>query len=97
MCYRVAMPAGAAHESDTFGLRELRQHASDIVRRVEAGETVTVTVSGRPAVQIIPIGRRTWRSWADVAELFAPDRAAEGWAADRDRLDDSTADPWLRR
>jgi prevent-host-death family protein len=91
------MPASVAHESDTFGLRELRQHASDIVRRVEAGETVTVTVSGRPAAQIIPIDRRTWRTWADVAELFASDRAAEGWVADRDRLDDSRTDPWRRR
>jgi prevent-host-death family protein len=86
--------ADAAHESADVGLRELRQHASEIVRRVEAGEIVTVTVSGRPAAQIIPIDRRTWRSWAEVADLFAPDRAAEGWAADRDRLDESTADPW---
>ncbi|MGH8626137.1 MAG: type II toxin-antitoxin system Phd/YefM family antitoxin [Gammaproteobacteria bacterium] len=34
---------------ESVGLGELRQNASEIVRRVEAGATVTITVSGRPA------------------------------------------------
>jgi prevent-host-death family protein len=79
------------------GLRELRQNASDIVRRVEAGETVTITVSGRTAARIVPAGRHEWRRWADVADLFAPDRAADGWTQDRAVLDDVPADPWLGR
>jgi prevent-host-death family protein len=97
MCYLDGMTTEAAHEPEVIGLRELRQHASDIVRRVEAGDTVTVTVSGRPAAQIIPVDRRTWRCWDDIAGLFSPDRAAEGWTADRDRLDDSPTDPWHER
>jgi prevent-host-death family protein len=32
---------------DRVGLRELRQQANEIVRRVEAGESSVVTVSGR--------------------------------------------------
>jgi prevent-host-death family protein len=91
------MSADTAHQPDVIGLRELRQHASDIVRRVEAGDTVTVTVSGRPAARIVPAGRHTWRRWQDIADLFTPDRAAEGWAGDRDRLDGSPADPWPPR
>jgi prevent-host-death family protein len=91
------MTAEAAHEPDVIGLRELRQNASDIVRRVEAGDTITVTVSGRPAARIIPVDRHTWRRWDDIAGLFTADRAAEGWTDDRTHLDDSPADPWPQR
>ncbi len=90
----VGVTAEAAHEPEVIGLRELRQHASDIVRRVEAGDIVTVTVSGRPAAQIIPANRHTWRRWDDIADLFTADRAAEGWTGDRDRLDACPTDPW---
>jgi prevent-host-death family protein len=88
------MTADATGKQDVVGLRELRQNASDIVRRVEAGDTVTVTVSGRPAALIVPAGRRTWIRWNDIAGLFTADQAAEGWTADRDRLDTAPADPW---
>ena len=67
------------------------------VRRVQAGETVTVTVSGRPAARIIPAGRPAWIRWNDIAGLFTADRAAEDWDTDRDRLDSAVADPWAGR
>lgn len=82
---------------DVVGLRELRQHASDIVRRVEEGGKVTVTVNGRPAARLVPVGRSTWRHWDDLRGLFADDRAAEGWAGDRDALDQQAHDPWAAR
>ena len=97
MCYCGGVTAEAASEPDFIGLRELRQNASDIVRRVEAGDTVTVTVSGRPAARIVPAGRRTWIRWNDIAGLFTADRAGEEWNADRDRLDTGAADPWVER
>src|SRR6266566_537840 len=56
MCYSSGMTTDATREHHIVGLRELRQNASDIVRRVEAGDTVTVTVSGRPAARIVPTG-----------------------------------------
>jgi prevent-host-death family protein len=84
-------------EPDAIGLRELRQNASDIIRRVEAGTPVTVTVSGRPAARIVPVGRRNWRRWDDIAGLFTGDRAAEGWLAERDLLDGVITDPWSER
>ncbi|WP_300009648.1 type II toxin-antitoxin system prevent-host-death family antitoxin [Pseudonocardia sp.] len=75
------------------GLRELRQHASELVRRVEAGEEVTITVAGRPSARMVPIAPQTWRSYSDVAEVFrGPADAA--WAADRERIDDAVRDPW---
>jgi prevent-host-death family protein len=97
MCYSGWMTAEVSSEQDVVGLRELRQNASEIVRRVQAGDTVTVTVSGRPAARIIPAGRRAWIHWADIAGLFTADRAAEDWTADRDRIDTAAADPWAGR
>lgn len=82
--------------SAVVGLRELRQDASELVRRVEAGEEVTVTVAGRPSVRLVAVAPRRWRRWEDVAELF-DGPADDGWDSDRDQLDQSIADPWIRR
>jgi len=73
---------------DAIGLRELRQRASELVRRAEAGEVVTVTVSGRPAVRLVPVvDRQPWRSFEEIAELFTgPSDPA--WATDRNLFDD---------
>jgi prevent-host-death family protein len=37
------------------GLRELRQPASELVRRVEAGEEITITVAGRPSARLVAV------------------------------------------
>ena len=37
------------------GIRELRQNASDLIRRVIAGETIEVTERGRPVARIVPL------------------------------------------
>lgn len=37
------------------GVRELRQNASAVLRRVEAGEVVEVTDRGRPVARIVPM------------------------------------------
>ena len=39
----------------SIGIRELRQRASDYLRRVEAGETFEVTHRGRPIARLCPI------------------------------------------
>jgi len=71
------------------GIRELRQSASQVIRRVQAGETVEVTVQGRPAARIVPIGPATTRTLTGVqlrermdgaAGLLPEERAA--WADD---------------
>ena len=77
----------------TVGLRELRQQASELVRRVVAGGEVTITVAGRPSARLIPIAPRTWRSWDDVVELFAgPDDDA--WEQDRQEIDHAIRELW---
>lgn len=43
--------------AETVGIRDLKQNASAVIRRVEAGETVTVTHRGVPVATINPIRR----------------------------------------
>lgn len=38
--------------------RELRNNTGALLRRVEAGEVVTITVDGRPVAVLQPLGRR---------------------------------------
>jgi prevent-host-death family protein len=77
----------------TTGLRELRQNASDLIRRVEGGATIRVTVSGRDVAEIRPIQRDHWRRAVDATSVFiGPADAA--WPADRDRIADEVRDPF---
>jgi prevent-host-death family protein len=39
----------------TAGVRELRQRASELLRLVEAGETVEITDRGRPVALLTPL------------------------------------------
>jgi len=39
----------------SVGVRELRQRASELLRRVEAGETIEVTDRGRPVAALVPL------------------------------------------
>jgi prevent-host-death family protein len=85
MCYRSLM--------GEVGLREMRQNASELVRRAEAGEQVTITVAGRPAAVLGPVSPRAWRRWDDIADIFT--RPADpDWDGDRELVDDSVIDPW---
>lgn len=75
------------------GLRELRQDASDLVRRVEAGEEIDITVAGRLAARLVPAKPRRWQQWTDIAALFNGP-ADPAWEHDRDLVDQSIDDPW---
>ena len=88
MCYIASV--------SVVGLRELRQLASELVRRAEAGEDITITVAGRPSARLVPVARRTWRTWDEVAEIFAgPDDPF--WESDRALIDQDLHDPWDAR
>lgn len=79
----------------TVGLRELRQDASELVRRVEGGEEIQITVAGRLAARLVPAAPRRWQQWTDIASLFAgsPD---PDWQRDTDLIDQSVVNPWER-
>jgi prevent-host-death family protein len=51
-----ALPGEVLHltHMDTIGVRELQQHASAALRRVERGETVGVTDRGRLVAVLMP-------------------------------------------
>ncbi|KAA0021471.1 type II toxin-antitoxin system Phd/YefM family antitoxin [Antrihabitans cavernicola] len=77
----------------TVGLRELRQNASELLRDVEEGEEVTITVAGRPSARLVTASSRSWRRWNDVSELFVGP-ADSAWDDDRDLVDQELRDPW---
>jgi prevent-host-death family protein len=88
----------------SVGLRELRQSASDVMRLVESGEEVEVTVQGRPAGLIVPIDfHRRHRRTMSGAELF--ERAKEAppsdptWAEELRTINppEPLIDPWENR
>lgn len=88
MCYPRAV--------STIGLRELRQQASELVRRVEAGEEITITVAGRPSARLVAVAPQRWRRFEDVRELFRGP-ADTAWDEDRERIEQSVRDPWAAR
>lgn len=80
----------------TVGLRELRQAASELIRRAEAGEEITISVSGRPSAVLVAAHPSRWRGWNEVADLFGGP-ADRDWEHDRDLVDQQISDPWAAR
>ena len=50
-------------------LRDLRNHVSEVLRQVEAGTPLTVTVDRRPVARLVPLTAR--RSSVPAGEFFA--------------------------
>lgn len=44
----------------SYGVRELRQNASMVLREVAAGETIEITSNGHPVAQMIPAAYDPW-------------------------------------
>ncbi|MGL5928476.1 MAG: type II toxin-antitoxin system Phd/YefM family antitoxin [Dermatophilaceae bacterium] len=55
---------------DVIPQKELRNHVGEVLRRVEAGETLTVTVAGRPVAELHPARRRRRVSGAALARVW---------------------------
>jgi len=66
MCYCVVTM------SNQVGIRELRQQASPILKRVAGGETVVVTEHGHPIARIVPL------QGGPLEQLIAEGRATPG-------------------
>jgi prevent-host-death family protein len=83
----------------TIPQRELRNNVSDILRRAEAGEQFTITVSGRPVAQLgPPPHERRGTTFAQLWRLLAENPADPAWAEDLRRMRDedraTARDPW---
>ena len=64
-----------------IGIRELKQNASAVIRRVAAGESLEVTDRGRPVARLVPLESRS-----RLQELVASGRATAPLADDRTHL-----------
>jgi prevent-host-death family protein len=57
--------------------RELRNDVSGVLRRVEAGERLRVTVSGRPVAELVPLPRKPvflpWNEFIDGSDEWRAD------------------------
>lgn len=74
----------------TIPLRELRNNASGVLRRVEAGERLTVTVAGRPVADLVPHEqRRRFVSRATLERILRENPPDPDFARD---VDDALAD-----
>jgi prevent-host-death family protein len=63
--------------STELSIRELRNDVSEVVRRAEAGETFTVTVRGRPAAELGPLGRKPRSMPSATLEALLKDARAD--------------------
>jgi prevent-host-death family protein len=75
MCYSQSMDSSVS-------VRELRNSISQVLRRVEAGERVTVTVDRRPVARLVPLTRRRAVPYEEAREI------AVRCASDRKLLDE---------
>ncbi|MGK2948927.1 MAG: type II toxin-antitoxin system Phd/YefM family antitoxin [Acidimicrobiales bacterium] len=56
--------------------RELRNNTRSLLDRVDRGETIVITVDGRPAAALTPIANRSrWISRADFITRVLPHQA----------------------
>ena len=73
--------------------KELRNNVGEVLRRAEAGETLTVTVAGRPVAELGPVHRRRWVRGAALAGIWRAE-APRGLDADLERLPAGVVDPF---
>jgi prevent-host-death family protein len=73
--------------------RDLRNHTAAVLRRVEAGERLCVTVSRRPVAQLGPIERTAWISGAAMERVLREAPADSGLLDDLAPLREQTIEP----
>lgn len=86
MCY--------AGQMRTIPQRTLRNHISAVLRQVEAGERLRITVDGRPIADLVPLGgtRRTFVPREALQDLLAGGPLDAGFARDVDAATGATID-----
>lgn len=81
----------------TIPQRELRNNIGQVLREVEAGERVRITVAGRPVADLVPIAQypRRFVHRDDVLRLLETASLDPDFARDLDdALDNTIDDPW---
>ena len=77
--------------------RELRNHTRTLLDSVAAGQSVIITIRGRPVAELTPVSRRpTWMPRDRFIREILSHQADPGLAEDLIRAADETTDdlPW---
>lgn len=61
--------------------RDLRNRTAEVLRRVEAGERLQISVNRRPVAQLVPLGRPMWVSGAAIERIVREAPADPGLLA----------------
>jgi prevent-host-death family protein len=77
----------------TIPQKELRNQVSEVLRRVEAGETLTVTVAGREVAELSPLRRHRWVSGVPLERVWRGS-APQDFERDVAVIDASVTDPY---
>jgi prevent-host-death family protein len=77
----------------TIPQKELRNKVGEVLRRAEAGEEFTITVSGRPVAQLGPARTRQWVPGSRLDELWSSP-ADSTLDKDLENLGGELTDPW---
>ncbi|MEU7818584.1 type II toxin-antitoxin system prevent-host-death family antitoxin [Pseudonocardia sp. NPDC049154] len=77
---------------------QLRNDNAEVMRRVAAGESFTITVNGQPVADLVPHQRVQLRRAIPAEELDAlmadlPPMDVDSWKQERDDLDQEAHDP----
>ena len=73
--------------------RELRNNVSAVLREVEAGESLRVTVRGKPVADLVPVAaRKRGLPPQEVMRIVADAPLDPGFARDLDRAAGATID-----
>ena len=73
--------------------RELRNNTRGLLERVEAGESITITVDGRPVAVLAPAGRRPrWMAREEFVGRLISHQADAALTGDLRRLAPDTTD-----
>lgn len=78
---------------ETIPQKQLRNDVSAVLRRAEAGERFTVTVSGRAVAELGPARKREWVSGEALEQVWRTP-APESLAEDLEKLPAALADPF---
>jgi prevent-host-death family protein len=73
--------------------RDLRNRTAEVLRRVEAGERVRISVNRRPVAELVPLDRPRWTSGAAMERVLREARADEALLADLAGVRDQAIEP----
>jgi prevent-host-death family protein len=79
----------------TIPFEEIRDNFDEILRRAEAGEEFTITVSGQPVAMLGPT-RKEWVDSSTLEDLWKLP-VDENLARDLQEFDIELRDPWAER